>query len=124
MCAAFRAMTLFLEQWGVVGPRVPHLFSLRILPFTTSLALLEGLLLWYWVELRLGQILLYGAGASVLTALTGNKLSRRLAIAASVANREKKMKCYYALILRCTDHTSCPHRLDSEMVDISVGPSS
>ena len=52
---------------------MPHLFSLRILPFTASLTLLEGLLFWYWVELRLGQVLLYGAGAAVLTALTGKQ---------------------------------------------------
>jgi oligosaccharyltransferase complex subunit delta (ribophorin II) len=38
-----------------------------------SLALIEGLLLWYWVELRLGHILLYGSGAATLAILTGKQ---------------------------------------------------
>lgn len=54
-------------------PRVPHLFSPSILSFVLSLALIEGLLFWYWIELRLGQILLYGAGAATLTLLTGKQ---------------------------------------------------
>jgi len=52
---------------------VPHLFSPSILSFVLSLALIEGLLLWYWVELRLGHILLYGAGAATLALLTGKQ---------------------------------------------------
>ena len=60
-------------QWGAVRPSVPHLFSPSILSFVLSLALIEGLLLWYWVELRLGHILLYGSGAAALAALTGKQ---------------------------------------------------
>ena len=29
--------------------------------------------MWYWVELRLGQVLLYGAILSIPTALTGKR---------------------------------------------------
>ncbi|KAI9438672.1 oligosaccharyl transferase delta subunit [Lactarius indigo] len=50
------------HTWGAVKPSVPHLLSPSILSFVLSLALIEGLLLWYWVELRLGHILLYGSG--------------------------------------------------------------
>ncbi|KAH9979768.1 oligosaccharyl transferase delta subunit [Russula compacta] len=59
--------------WGAVRPGVPHLFSPSILAFVLSLALIEGLLFWYWIELRLGQILLYGSGAVTLTLLTGKQ---------------------------------------------------
>ncbi|KAH9164854.1 oligosaccharyl transferase delta subunit [Lactarius sanguifluus] len=59
--------------WGAVKPSVPHLFSPSILSFVLSLALIEGLLLWYWVELRLGHILLYGSGAAALALLTGKQ---------------------------------------------------
>ncbi len=54
-------------------PGVPHLFSLSVLSFVLSLALIEGLLFWYWIELRLGQILLYGSGAATLALLTGKQ---------------------------------------------------
>ncbi|KAI0298747.1 Dolichyl-diphosphooligosaccharide--protein glycosyltransferase subunit Swp1 [Multifurca ochricompacta] len=53
--------------------RVAHLFSPSVLSFVLSLTLIEGLLLWYWIELRLGHILLYGSGAAVLTVLTGKQ---------------------------------------------------
>jgi len=55
--------------WGAVRPGVPHLFSPSILSFVLSLALIEGLLFWYWIELRLGEILLYGSGAATLALL-------------------------------------------------------
>ncbi|KAI0250640.1 oligosaccharyl transferase delta subunit [Lactifluus subvellereus] len=64
---------VLFSLWGAVRPRVPHLFSPSILSFVLSLALIEGLLFWYWIELRLGQILLYGAGAAALTLLTGKQ---------------------------------------------------
>ncbi|KAI0044947.1 hypothetical protein FA95DRAFT_1608110 [Auriscalpium vulgare] len=64
---------VLIGLWGYLQPRVPHLFSLSILPFTVSLGALEALLLWYWVELRLGQILLYGAGAAFVAAVTGKQ---------------------------------------------------
>ncbi|THH11404.1 hypothetical protein EW146_g8051 [Bondarzewia mesenterica] len=76
--AVFTALVLspwvvLVGLWSAVRPKVPHLFSANIFPFTASLGMFEGLLLWYWVELRLGQILLYGAFAAVLTALTGKR---------------------------------------------------
>jgi len=76
--ALFAALVLapwaaLLVLWGAVRPGVPHLFSLSVLSFILSLALIEGLLLWYWIELRLGHILLYGSGAATLTLLTGKQ---------------------------------------------------
>ncbi|KAF8257601.1 Oligosaccharyltransferase subunit Ribophorin II-domain-containing protein [Lactarius quietus] len=82
--AFFAALVLapwvvLLGLWGAVKPSVPHLFSPSILPFVLSLALIEGLLLWYWVELRLGHILLYGSGAATLAVLTGKQALVRIA---------------------------------------------
>ncbi|KAH9985505.1 Oligosaccharyltransferase subunit Ribophorin II-domain-containing protein [Russula vinacea] len=76
--AFFAALVLapwavLLVLWGAVRPGVPHLFSISILSFVLSLALIEGLLFWYWIELRLGQILLYGSGAATLAVLTGKQ---------------------------------------------------
>ncbi|TFY81740.1 hypothetical protein EWM64_g2281 [Hericium alpestre] len=62
-----------LYLWGTVSPRLPHLFSASTLPFTLSVVLLELLIMWYWVELTLGDILLYGSGAAVLAALMGKQ---------------------------------------------------
>lgn len=45
-----------------------------------SLVLIEGLLFWYWVELRLGQILLYGSGAATLALLTGKQALLGIAV--------------------------------------------
>jgi len=59
--------------WFEIGPRVPHLFSPHTLPFTASLAAFEVLLFWYWVDLRLGQVLLYGGILAVPTALAGKQ---------------------------------------------------
>ncbi|KAI9509040.1 oligosaccharyl transferase delta subunit [Russula earlei] len=59
--------------WGAIRPGVPHLFSPSVLSFLLSLGVIEGLLFWYWIELRLGQILLYGAGAATLALLTGKQ---------------------------------------------------
>ncbi|KII87573.1 hypothetical protein PLICRDRAFT_112010 [Plicaturopsis crispa FD-325 SS-3] len=62
-----------LAVWGQIGPKTPNLFSPSILSFTTLLGAFEALLLWYWVDLKLGQVLLYGAILAVPTALAGNK---------------------------------------------------
>jgi oligosaccharyltransferase complex subunit delta (ribophorin II) len=51
--------------------KTPNLFSGRILPFTALLGAFEVLLLWYWVSLRLGQVLLYGAILAPFTAFAG-----------------------------------------------------
>lgn len=58
-------------QWGSIRPTAPHLTSLHIFPFLASIAAFEGLLFWYWVDLKLGQVLLYGAGLGLVTAATG-----------------------------------------------------
>jgi oligosaccharyltransferase complex subunit delta (ribophorin II) len=52
-------------------PRVPHLFSPKILPFTIILGAFEALLLWYWIDLKLGEVLLYGGILSVFAVFTG-----------------------------------------------------
>jgi len=64
---------ILLALWIKISPSTPHLFSLRILPFTTLLAAFELLLFWYWVELKLGQVLLYGALLTVPTVLAGKQ---------------------------------------------------
>ncbi|KAH9941644.1 oligosaccharyl transferase delta subunit [Epithele typhae] len=64
---------VLLGMWAHMGPQVPHLFSPSILPFVATLGAFEALLVWYWVELRLGQVLLYGAVLSIPTAITGKR---------------------------------------------------
>ena len=58
-------------QWAQISPRVPRLFSPSILPFTLTLGAFEGLLIWYWIALKLGQVLLYGSILGVITIFTG-----------------------------------------------------
>ncbi|KAH9962937.1 oligosaccharyl transferase delta subunit [Russula dissimulans] len=77
--ALFTALVLapwavLFTLWGAIRPGVPHLFSPSVLSFLFSLGLIEGLLFWYWIELRLGQILLYGSGAATLAVLTGKQV--------------------------------------------------
>lgn len=62
-----------MVQWGHIRPQVPHLFSASIAPFIATLGAFEALLVWYWVDLHLGQVLLYGALLSIPTALTGQR---------------------------------------------------
>ncbi|KAL1742556.1 Dolichyl-diphosphooligosaccharide--protein glycosyltransferase subunit Swp1 [Schizophyllum fasciatum] len=62
---------VLLGLWSQVTPRLPRLASPNILPFTVTLGAFEGLLVWYWVDLRLGQVLLYGAGLAVVTLFAG-----------------------------------------------------
>ncbi|KAI0676458.1 oligosaccharyl transferase delta subunit [Trametes maxima] len=64
---------ILLGLWSHIRPQVPHLFSPSILPFIATLASFEVLLASYWVGLRLGQVLLYGAILAVPTALTGKR---------------------------------------------------
>ncbi|KAJ7601118.1 oligosaccharyl transferase delta subunit, partial [Mycena floridula] len=75
--AVFTGLTLapwlvLLGLWGSIAPSVPRLFSPKIIPFTLSLGAFEVLLFWYWVDLKLGQVLLYGAILGVATLFTGN----------------------------------------------------
>ncbi|KAI0763105.1 oligosaccharyl transferase delta subunit [Trametes elegans] len=64
---------VLLGLWSYIRPQVPHLLSPNILPFIAALAAFEALLVWYWVALRLGQVLLYGAILSIPTALAGKQ---------------------------------------------------
>ena len=74
ICAFYTNLnSAFRLQLGNVGPQVPHLFSPSIIPFVATLGAFEGLLVWYWVDLRLGQVLLYGAILSVPAAITGKR---------------------------------------------------
>ncbi|KAG6919819.1 hypothetical protein DXG01_000323 [Tephrocybe rancida] len=59
--------------WSQVSIRVPHLFSPSILPFIATLGAFEGLLVWYWVDLKLGQVLSYGAVLGLVTIFAGKQ---------------------------------------------------
>ena len=61
------------SQWSQVAPRATGLFSPSILPFIASLGAFEGLLFTYWLKLRLGDVLLYGAILGVVTVFTGRQ---------------------------------------------------
>jgi len=74
--ALFAGVTLapwavLLALWSQVFPGVPYLFSPSILPFIASLGAFEFLLVWYWVDLKLGQVLLYGGILGIATLFTG-----------------------------------------------------
>ncbi|KAJ7431835.1 oligosaccharyl transferase delta subunit [Mycena galericulata] len=74
--ALFATLTLapwavLIGLWSQVFPGVPRLFSPSILPFTASLGAFELLLFWYWVDLKLGQVLLYGGILGLVTVFTG-----------------------------------------------------
>ncbi|KAJ7706382.1 oligosaccharyl transferase delta subunit [Mycena rosella] len=74
--ALFAALTfapwaVLIALWSQVFPGVPYLFSPSILPFTASLGAFEALLVWYWVDLKLGQVLTYGGILAVVTLFTG-----------------------------------------------------
>ncbi|KIJ11737.1 hypothetical protein PAXINDRAFT_118842 [Paxillus involutus ATCC 200175] len=62
---------VLLGLWGKIGLSVPHLVSPRILPFTALLGAFEVLLVWYWVDLKLGQVLLYGGMLAIPTIFAG-----------------------------------------------------
>ncbi|KZT25741.1 hypothetical protein NEOLEDRAFT_1133271 [Neolentinus lepideus HHB14362 ss-1] len=64
---------VLLGLWSTLRYSTPHLFSPHVLPFVSSLAAFEGLLLWYWIDLKLGQVLLYGALLGLVTVLTGKQ---------------------------------------------------
>ncbi|KAG1862104.1 Oligosaccharyltransferase subunit Ribophorin II-domain-containing protein [Suillus subalutaceus] len=59
--------------WSKIGVRVPKLFSLSIVPFTALLGAFEVLLVWYWVDLKLGQVLLYGGILAIPTVFAGKQ---------------------------------------------------
>ncbi|KAJ6509340.1 oligosaccharyl transferase delta subunit [Mycena vitilis] len=62
---------ILLGLWSQVFPGAPRLFSPSILPFISALGAFEVLLVWYWVDLKLGQVLLYGGILGVATLFTG-----------------------------------------------------
>ncbi|KAI0346607.1 oligosaccharyl transferase delta subunit [Trametopsis cervina] len=64
---------VLLGLWAYVQPSVPHLFSVNIFPFIATLGAFEGLLFWYWVDLKLGQVLLYGGILGLFTAAAGKQ---------------------------------------------------
>ena len=73
-------------QWSQVAPRPTRLFSPSIFPFILCLGGFEVLLFWYWVDLKLGQILLYAgihaiptifAGKYALSSIASQRLGRK-----------------------------------------------
>ncbi|CAK5279991.1 unnamed protein product [Mycena citricolor] len=75
--ALFAILTLspwavLLGLWSQVFPGAPYLLSPTILPFIATLGAFEVLLVYYWIDLKLGQVLLYGAVLGVVTLFTGN----------------------------------------------------
>ncbi|KAF9467830.1 oligosaccharyl transferase delta subunit [Collybia nuda] len=64
---------ILLGLWSQVAPRVPYLLSPSIIPFITTLGAFEGLLVWYWVDLKLGEVLLYGGALGVITIFAGKQ---------------------------------------------------
>ncbi|KAH0580812.1 hypothetical protein H2248_011971 [Termitomyces sp. 'cryptogamus'] len=64
---------VLLALWSQVIPRVPHLFSPSIFPFILTLGAFEALLMWYWIDLKLGQVLSYGAILGLVTILAGKQ---------------------------------------------------
>ncbi|GBE84013.1 Uncharacterized protein SCP_0510720 [Sparassis crispa] len=70
---------LLTTLWTQISPRLPHLLSPYTLPFMGCLGAFEVLLFWYWVDLRLGQVLLYSAGLGAVTVLAGQQALSRSA---------------------------------------------
>ncbi|KAF4618573.1 hypothetical protein D9613_009961 [Agrocybe pediades] len=64
---------VLLGLWSQVTPKASRLFSPSILPFIISLGAFEALLFRYWVGLKLGQVLLYGAILTVPTVFAGRQ---------------------------------------------------
>ncbi|KAF8637856.1 hypothetical protein AX17_002482 [Amanita inopinata Kibby_2008] len=60
-----------LGLWAKCAPRPTYLFSPHVLPFIATLGAFEVLLFCYWVNLRLGQVLLYGTVLGLVTIFTG-----------------------------------------------------
>jgi oligosaccharyltransferase complex subunit delta (ribophorin II) len=59
------------DKWSQILPRSKFTFSPHVFPFIALLGGFEGLLVWYWVDLKLGQVLLYGGILSVFTIFAG-----------------------------------------------------
>ncbi|KAH6917973.1 Dolichyl-diphosphooligosaccharide--protein glycosyltransferase subunit Swp1 [Coprinopsis sp. MPI-PUGE-AT-0042] len=70
---ALAPWAVLLGLWSQVAPSPTRLFSPSIFPFVLSLGAFEGLLFLYWVQLKLPQVLLYGAILAIPTVLTGKQ---------------------------------------------------
>jgi len=70
---------VLIGLWSSIPRNLPHLSSPNILAFIGLLTAFEGLLLWYWIELKLGQVLLYGAVLGFFTVAAGNSALSKLA---------------------------------------------
>jgi oligosaccharyltransferase complex subunit delta (ribophorin II) len=57
--------------WSQVAPTPSRLFSPSVFPFIATLGAFEVLLFWYWVDMKLGQVLLYGGILSIPTFFAG-----------------------------------------------------
>jgi oligosaccharyltransferase complex subunit delta (ribophorin II) len=64
---------VLIGLWSKIGVKVPNFFSLSIMPFTALLGAFEVLLVWYWVDLKLGQVLLYGGILAIPTVFAGKQ---------------------------------------------------
>ncbi|KAF9262185.1 oligosaccharyl transferase delta subunit [Marasmius fiardii PR-910] len=63
---------LLIGLWSqLTNFRLTHLLSPHVIPFTLTLGAFEVLLFQYWVGLKLGEVLLYGAVLGVVTLFTG-----------------------------------------------------
>ncbi|KXN84059.1 Dolichyl-diphosphooligosaccharide--protein glycosyltransferase subunit 2 [Leucoagaricus sp. SymC.cos] len=62
---------LLLGLWSQVSPRLTHAFSPNVAPFILSLGAFEVLIFYYWVNLKIGQVLLYGGVLGIVTLFTG-----------------------------------------------------
>jgi len=70
---------LLLGLWSQVSPRLTHAFSPSIVPFVLSIGAYEVLIFYYWVNLKLGQVLLYGGFLAIVTLFTGKHALRSIA---------------------------------------------
>lgn len=70
-CITHLPITNQTPQWAKISPKMPRLFSPKIMPFTATLGAFEILMVWYWVDLKLGDVLTYSAILGVVTLFTG-----------------------------------------------------
>ncbi|KAG5646092.1 hypothetical protein DXG03_004331 [Asterophora parasitica] len=64
---------VLLGLWAQVAPRAVHVLSPSIFPFILTLGAFESLLVWYWVDLKLGQVLSYGGVLALVTVFAGKQ---------------------------------------------------
>jgi len=69
---------VLIGLWSSIPHRLPHLFHPLILLFVGLLGSLEALLFLYWVQLRIGQVLLYGAILGSVTVAAGKSALGRV----------------------------------------------